>query len=60
MTLLVEGGSQVNGSFLDERAVDKFYFFFSPKWIGDPEASGIFGGHGVRDLQKVHQAQEFV
>ncbi len=53
MTLLVEGGSKVNGSFFDERAVDKFYFFFSPKWMGDPEAPGIFGGHGVKDLTEV-------
>jgi len=58
MTLLVEGGSRVNGSFLDERAVDKFYFFFSPKWIGDPEAPGIFGGNGVRDLRKVIKTRE--
>ena len=53
MTLLVEGGGKVNGSFLDERAVDKFYFFFSPKWMGDPEAPGIFAGQGVRDLAEV-------
>jgi diaminohydroxyphosphoribosylaminopyrimidine deaminase/5-amino-6-(5-phosphoribosylamino)uracil reductase len=52
MTLLVEGGSRVNGSFLDERLVDKFYFFLSPKWIGDQEAPGIFGGHGIKDLQE--------
>ncbi|HSB03558.1 MAG TPA: bifunctional diaminohydroxyphosphoribosylaminopyrimidine deaminase/5-amino-6-(5-phosphoribosylamino)uracil reductase RibD [Thermodesulfobacteriota bacterium] len=58
MTLLVEGGSRVNGSFLDERAVDKFYFFFSPKWIGDPEAPGVFGGNGVRDLREVIKTQE--
>ncbi len=51
MTLLVEGGSQVNGSFLDEGAVDKFYCFFSPKWIGDPKAPGIFGGEGATDLE---------
>jgi diaminohydroxyphosphoribosylaminopyrimidine deaminase/5-amino-6-(5-phosphoribosylamino)uracil reductase len=53
MTLLVEGGSKVNGSFLDERLVDKFYFFLSPKWIGDQEAPGIFGGHGIKDLREV-------
>ena len=50
MTLLVEGGAQVNGSFLDQRAIDKFYFFFAPKWIGDPKAPGIFGGHGIENL----------
>jgi len=49
MTLLVEGGSRVNGSFLKAKAVDKFYFFFAPRWIGDPRAPGIFGGPG-RDL----------
>ena len=53
MTLLVEGGSKVNGSFFDQRAVDKFYFILSPKWMGDPEAPGIFGGHGVKDLTEV-------
>ena len=52
MTLLVEGGSQVNGSFLDERVIDKFCLFFSPKWIGDPKAIGIFGGQGVKDLRE--------
>lgn len=52
MTLLVEGGSEINGSFLDEGAIDKFYFFFSSKWIGDEKAPGIFGGHGVQDLSK--------
>ncbi len=51
MSLLVEGGNRINGSFLDERAIDKFYFFFSSKWIGDQKAPSIFGGHGVKDLK---------
>lgn len=58
MTLLVEGGSRVNGSFLDEGLVDKFYLFLSPKWIGDPEAPGIFGGRGIRELQEAVQLKE--
>jgi diaminohydroxyphosphoribosylaminopyrimidine deaminase / 5-amino-6-(5-phosphoribosylamino)uracil reductase len=52
MTLLVEGGSEVNGSFLDEGLIDKFCLFLSPKWIGDPKAIGIFGGQGVKDLKE--------
>jgi diaminohydroxyphosphoribosylaminopyrimidine deaminase/5-amino-6-(5-phosphoribosylamino)uracil reductase len=59
-TLLVEGGSQVNGSFLDEGAVDRFYCFFSPKWMGDPMAPDIFGGKGARDLKaavRLHQVR---
>lgn len=51
MTLLVEGGSRVNGSFLDEGLIDKFLLFLSPKLIGDPQALGIFGGKGVANLK---------
>ncbi len=51
-SLLVEGGSHVNGSFLDEGLIDKFILFLSPKIIGDQEAPGIFAGRGVSDLQE--------
>jgi len=30
MSLLVEGGSQVNGSFIDEGLIDKLLFFCRP------------------------------
>jgi diaminohydroxyphosphoribosylaminopyrimidine deaminase/5-amino-6-(5-phosphoribosylamino)uracil reductase len=50
MSLLLEGGSQLSGSFLDQRLIDKFLLFLSPKLIGDPEAPGIFGGLGVAHL----------
>jgi diaminohydroxyphosphoribosylaminopyrimidine deaminase/5-amino-6-(5-phosphoribosylamino)uracil reductase len=52
MSLLVEGGSQVNGSFLDQRLIDKVLFFLGPKLLGDPQALGIFGGKGSGDLQR--------
>ena len=52
MSLLVEGGSQINGSFLDEGLIDKIFFFLSPKLIGDHQALGIFGGHGVINLKE--------
>jgi diaminohydroxyphosphoribosylaminopyrimidine deaminase/5-amino-6-(5-phosphoribosylamino)uracil reductase len=52
MNLLIEGGGQVNGSFLDEGLIDKFLFFLSPKLIGDPQALGIFGGRGVTNLKE--------
>jgi len=51
MSILVEGGSQINGSFLDEGLIDKFLLFLSPKWLGDPQAPGIFGGKGVSNLK---------
>jgi diaminohydroxyphosphoribosylaminopyrimidine deaminase/5-amino-6-(5-phosphoribosylamino)uracil reductase len=52
MTLMVEGGSQVNGSFLDEGLIDKLLLFLSPKLIGDQQALGMFGGRGVSRLQE--------
>jgi diaminohydroxyphosphoribosylaminopyrimidine deaminase / 5-amino-6-(5-phosphoribosylamino)uracil reductase len=51
MSILVEGGNQINGSFLDEGLIDKFLLFLSPKWLGDPQAPGIFGGKGVSNLK---------
>jgi diaminohydroxyphosphoribosylaminopyrimidine deaminase/5-amino-6-(5-phosphoribosylamino)uracil reductase len=52
MSLLVEGGSQVNGSFLDEGLIDKILLFLSPKLIGDREALGIFSGGGKATLEE--------
>jgi len=52
MSLLVEGGSEINGSFLDEGLIDKLLLFLSPKLIGDTQAVGIFGGKGVVNLEE--------
>jgi len=52
MSLMVEGGSQVNGSFLDEGLIDKLLLFLSPKIMGDPQALGIFGGKAVSSVQE--------
>jgi len=58
MSLMVEGGNQVNGSFLDEGLIDKLLLFLSPRLIGDPEAPGIFGGRGVSKLQETIPLKE--
>jgi diaminohydroxyphosphoribosylaminopyrimidine deaminase / 5-amino-6-(5-phosphoribosylamino)uracil reductase len=52
MSLLVEGGSEINGSFLEEGLIDKFLLFLSPRMVGGSEAPGIFGGRGVDRLEK--------
>jgi len=52
MSLLVEGGSEINGAFFDQGLIDKIFFFLSPKLIGDPLAPGIFGGVGVASLKE--------
>ncbi|MGQ9646599.1 MAG: bifunctional diaminohydroxyphosphoribosylaminopyrimidine deaminase/5-amino-6-(5-phosphoribosylamino)uracil reductase RibD [Thermodesulfobacteriota bacterium] len=51
-SLLVEGGGQVNGAFLDQGLIDKIFLFLSPKLIADPLAPGIFGGVGVSSLKE--------
>lgn len=58
MSLLVEGGGQVNGSFLDEGLIDKLLLFLSPKVIGDRQAPGMFGGRGVSRLQEALPLKE--
>ena len=58
INLLVEGGSQINGSFLDEHLIDKFLLFLSPRLMGDPRAIGIFGGGGVSSLKEAVAVKE--
>jgi diaminohydroxyphosphoribosylaminopyrimidine deaminase/5-amino-6-(5-phosphoribosylamino)uracil reductase len=52
MSLLVEGGSQINGAFLDQGLINKIFLFLSPKLMGDPLAPGIFSGAGVALLKE--------
>jgi diaminohydroxyphosphoribosylaminopyrimidine deaminase/5-amino-6-(5-phosphoribosylamino)uracil reductase len=58
MSLLVEGGSQINGSFLDEGLIDKLLLFLSSKLIGDHQALGIFGGRGASSLDEAVSLKE--
>ena len=51
MNLLVEGGSEISGSFLDQGLIDKIFFFLSPRLIGDPLAPGMFSGAGFASLK---------
>ncbi len=52
MSLLVEGGSRLNGSFLEEGLIDKILLFFSPRLLGDKEALGVFGGDRKASLEE--------
>lgn len=45
-SLLVEGGSRVLGTFLEQGLADDFHFFYAPKILGDPEGIPMIrGGH---------------
>ncbi len=55
LSLLVEGGSEVHGSFLAERLVDKVNVYVAPRLIGGRDAPGAIGGPGVERLvEAVH------
>jgi diaminohydroxyphosphoribosylaminopyrimidine deaminase/5-amino-6-(5-phosphoribosylamino)uracil reductase len=43
-SLLVEGGGQVLGSFLEEGLADSFHFFYAPKILGDPQGIPVIAG----------------
>lgn len=56
-SLLVEGGAEVLGTFLDQRLVNKFYFFYAPKILGGKDAYPAVAGRGVARLGEAHQAR---
>lgn len=58
-SLLVEGGAQVLGAFFDQGLVNKFYFFYAPKFLGGQEALSVIGGAGVDRLAKAPRARDF-
>ncbi|WP_203362785.1 bifunctional diaminohydroxyphosphoribosylaminopyrimidine deaminase/5-amino-6-(5-phosphoribosylamino)uracil reductase RibD [Bacillus sp. REN10] len=46
MTLLVEGGSEINASFIEKRAFQKMLIYVAPKLIGGKLAPTAVGGQG--------------
>ncbi len=51
-SVLVEGGSIVQGSFFDARVIDKIYAFIGNKVIGGAQALSSVGGVGVDTLDE--------
>ena len=50
VSLLVEGGGMVLGSFFDAGLVDKVYAFIAPMIIGGDQAPSPVAGQGVAKL----------
>jgi diaminohydroxyphosphoribosylaminopyrimidine deaminase/5-amino-6-(5-phosphoribosylamino)uracil reductase len=46
-SILVEGGSEIFGSFMDKKFVDRLYWFIAPKIIGGRKAKTAVGGEGI-------------
>lgn len=53
-SVLVEGGGQLNYSFLEQNLVNKIYVFVSPKIFGGDGALGPVRGKGIDDVQEAY------
>jgi len=51
-SIMMEGGSELNGSAIKSGIVDKIYFFIAPIIIGGREAKGPIGGNGIEKLSQ--------
>jgi diaminohydroxyphosphoribosylaminopyrimidine deaminase/5-amino-6-(5-phosphoribosylamino)uracil reductase len=51
--LLVEGGGEVNASFLLEGLAQRVTFFYAPKILGGRDARKAVGGEGVKRLEEI-------
>ena len=54
--MLVEGGAELAGSFLDEELADEWIFFIAPKIIGGDRTSVM--GKGVRSIMDVVELED--
>lgn len=52
ISVMVEGGSRINGAFLDQRLVDKIYWYIAPKIVGGEKALTPVAGQGVSKMKE--------
>jgi diaminohydroxyphosphoribosylaminopyrimidine deaminase/5-amino-6-(5-phosphoribosylamino)uracil reductase len=52
ISVFVEGGGTVLGSFVDAGLVDKVYAFYGPLLIGGTDAVDAIGGHGAATINQ--------
>jgi diaminohydroxyphosphoribosylaminopyrimidine deaminase/5-amino-6-(5-phosphoribosylamino)uracil reductase len=57
LSLLVEGGSQVHGSFFDQDLVDRVYAYLNPMIIGGKEAPPAVAGRGIEIIAAAKRFQ---
>src|SRR5438046_3282695 len=57
-SLLVEGGGEINASFLLGGFAHRIAFFYAPKILGGRDARKSVGGVGARSLAEVLELEE--
>ena len=55
-SLLIEGGGQVNASFIEQKLINKLELYIAPKIVGGKEAPTFVEGKGI---EKMSDALEF-
>ncbi len=58
-SLLIEGGTGLNGAFWDEGLVNEMLWFYAPIVIGGLQAGTAIGGRGVEYLQQAARLKDF-
>lgn len=56
-SLFVEGGSEVNGSFLKAKSVNQVITYIAPKLVGGKSAPTSFGGEGFSQMSDALELQ---
>ncbi|MNP82832.1 Riboflavin biosynthesis protein RibD [compost metagenome] len=49
-SLLIEGGGEINGSFFEQKLIDKVVIYMAPKLIGGRNAPSFLGGTGFERM----------
>ncbi|TNF09113.1 MAG: bifunctional diaminohydroxyphosphoribosylaminopyrimidine deaminase/5-amino-6-(5-phosphoribosylamino)uracil reductase RibD [Bacillota bacterium] len=52
--VLVEGGSHILGSFIEQKVADKAYVFIAPKFVGGKESLSPVTGQGVNHMKDAY------
>ena len=50
-SLLIEGGGNINASFLQKNLIDKFILYFAPKLVGGKDAPTFLEGEGIQEMK---------
>ena len=57
-SVLIEGGTKISTSALNEGIVDKIVFFYAPKILGGDQAYGITAGKGVDRISRARKVHD--
>ena len=58
LSLLIEGGANVNWVALENRLVDKVFLYYAPKILGGSHAVPMAGGRGFRDMAEAARVKD--